>query len=47
MATVLQSVFPTEWTVADMLTHLGGIPLERIRMATCFRPNPASIGSAN
>jgi len=32
MATVLQSVFPTEWTVADMLTHLGGIPLERIRM---------------
>jgi len=33
MATVLQSVFPTEWTVADMLTHLGGIPLERIRMA--------------
>ncbi|HUT08905.1 MAG TPA: Uma2 family endonuclease [Thermoguttaceae bacterium] len=32
MATVLQSVLPTEWTVADMLTHLGGVPLERIRM---------------
>jgi len=32
MATVLQSVLPTEWTVADMLTHLGGVPSERIRM---------------
>ena len=33
MTTVLPaSVLPADWTVADMLTHLGGIPLERIRM---------------
>jgi Uma2 family endonuclease len=33
MATVLPaSVLPADWTAADMLTHLGGIPLERIRM---------------
>lgn len=31
MATVLSTVLPTDWTLADMLTHLGGIPLERIR----------------
>jgi Uma2 family endonuclease len=33
MATVLTTVFPTEWTLADMLTHLGGIPPERIRVS--------------
>jgi len=32
MATAVQTVLPTEWTAADMLAHLGGIPLERIRM---------------
>ncbi len=32
MATVLSTVLPTDWTAADMLTHLGAIPLERIRM---------------
>jgi Uma2 family endonuclease len=33
MATVLPaSVLPVDWTAADMLTHLGGIPLDRIRM---------------
>lgn len=31
MATVPSTVLPTDWTLADMLTHLGGIPLERIR----------------
>jgi len=32
MATVLETVLPTDWTAADMLDHLGGIPLDRIRM---------------
>ena len=32
MATVLPSGLPTDWTAADVLKHLGGIPLERIRM---------------
>lgn len=32
MATVVSTALPTDWTVADMLTYLGGIPLERIRM---------------
>ena len=32
MATFPQTALPTDWTAADMLTHLGGIPLERIRM---------------
>ncbi len=32
MQTVIPSVLPGEWTVADMLTHLGGIPPERIRL---------------
>ena len=32
MATVPPTVLPTDWTLADMLTHLGGIPGERIRM---------------
>lgn len=32
MATVLPSALPTDWTAADVLKHLGGIPLERIRM---------------
>lgn len=32
MATVVPTAIPTDWTVADMLSHLGGIPLERIRM---------------
>jgi len=31
MATVLSTVLPTDWTLADMLTHLGGVPLDRIR----------------
>ena len=31
MATDLSSQTSTEWTFADVLTHLGGIPLERIR----------------
>jgi len=26
------SVLPSEWTLADLLAHLGGIPSERIRM---------------
>lgn len=26
------SVLPTDWTLADMLTHLGSIPVERIRL---------------
>ncbi len=30
MATIPSTVLPTDWTLADMLTHLGGIPLERI-----------------
>jgi Uma2 family endonuclease len=32
MATVTSSVLPTDWTLADMWTHLGEIPLERIRL---------------
>jgi Uma2 family endonuclease len=32
MATALPTVIPTDWTAADMLLHLGGIPLQRIRM---------------
>jgi len=32
MATVLPTAIPTDWTAADMQSHLGGIPLERIRM---------------
>jgi Uma2 family endonuclease len=32
MATVVQTALPTEWTAADMLAHLGGIPPERVRM---------------
>ena len=32
MATGFSSVFPTDWTLADFWTHLGGIPPERIRM---------------
>jgi Uma2 family endonuclease len=32
MATVSSSVLPSDWTLADMWTHLGGIPLERIRL---------------
>ncbi len=26
------SVLPSDWTLADLWTHLGGIPPERIRM---------------
>jgi len=33
MATVVSTVFPTDWTLADMLSHLGDIPPERIRMS--------------
>jgi Uma2 family endonuclease len=32
MATVPPTAIPTDWTAADVLRHLGGIPLERIRM---------------
>jgi Uma2 family endonuclease len=32
MATVTSSVLPADWTLADMWTHLGEIPLERIRL---------------
>ena len=32
MASVVSTALPTDWTLADMLVHLGGIPLERIRM---------------
>lgn len=28
----LETQLPTEWTIADLQRHLGGIPLERIRM---------------
>ena len=31
MATIVTSVLPAEWTFADVLAQLGGIPLERIR----------------
>lgn len=26
------SLLPTEWTLADLQVHLGGIPLDRIRL---------------
>lgn len=32
MASTLASLIPVDWTVADMLRHLGGIPPQRIRM---------------
>lgn len=32
MATTSSFVLPTDWTVADLQSHLGGIPLRRIRM---------------
>jgi Uma2 family endonuclease len=32
MATVTSTAIPSDWTVADMLTQLGGISPERIRM---------------
>ncbi len=32
MATVISTALPTDWTAADMLAHLGGIPPERVRM---------------
>lgn len=31
-APTVQSVLPSNWTAADLVAHLGGIPLERIRM---------------
>ncbi len=31
MATALPTLLPTDWTVADMLAHLGGVPSKRIR----------------
>lgn len=40
MATVASMAFPTEWTLADMLSHLGDIPPERIRM--CPPPGMAT-----
>jgi Uma2 family endonuclease len=33
MATVSPDIFPSNWTLADFWTHLGGIPPERIRMS--------------
>jgi Uma2 family endonuclease len=33
MATTSPSPFPPDWTAADMLAQLGGVPLERIRLA--------------
>ena len=32
VATTIQSVLPPDWTAADLVAHLGDIPLERIRM---------------
>ncbi len=32
MTSTIASSIPVEWTVADVITHLGGIPPERIRM---------------
>ena len=33
MATTLSPfTLPTDWTAADLQRHLGGIPLERIRL---------------
>jgi len=32
MVTTLSTYLPTDWTVADMLEHLGGIPPNRIRV---------------
>ena len=40
MATAVSTTLPTEWTVADMLSHLGGIPPQRIRM--CPPPGTAT-----
>jgi len=40
MATVVSTAFPSDWTLADMLTHLGDIPPERIRM--CPPPGMAT-----
>jgi Uma2 family endonuclease len=31
MATAFSTALPTDWTFADVQSHLGGIPLERIR----------------
>ena len=31
MTTALPTLLPTDWTVADMLAHLGGVPSKRIR----------------
>jgi len=32
MASTIPSSIPSDWTVADMLEHLGGIPPNRVRM---------------
>jgi Uma2 family endonuclease len=42
MATALSTFLPTEWTMADMLEHLGGIPPNRIRMVP-----PPGLGTEN
>lgn len=31
MTTAVNSIFPVEWTLAEVVDHLGGIPLHRIR----------------
>jgi Uma2 family endonuclease len=33
MSTVSATILPSDWTLADFWTHLGEIPLERIRMS--------------
>lgn len=38
MVTTLQFLLPTDWTVADMQQHLGGIPADRI----CVYPPPGT-----
>lgn len=32
MATAVPTTFPADWTLADMVSHLGDIPLQRIHM---------------
>lgn len=39
-ALTLQGQFPADWTLADLQRHLGGIPLERIRL--CPTPGYAT-----
>jgi Uma2 family endonuclease len=43
MSTAAISSFPADWTAADLREHLGGIPLERIRMV----PAPGTATEAD